>query len=118
MADVFTYRGEPVPVLDLCELTLGRSAHGRLSTRILLVNYPVGLGENRLLGIIAEKATETVRMETEAFHDAGVKNDGAPYLGPVANHSKGMLQWVMIEQLLPLEMQDRLFKQAAEVGAV
>ncbi|GAB5562367.1 MAG: chemotaxis protein CheW [Synoicihabitans sp.] len=114
VAGVFSYQRQPVPVLDLSALTLDRPAHPRLSTRLLLVHYPTSLTETRLLGLIAEKATETVRLPTEAFHEAGIKNDGAPYLGPVAEHPRGLLQWIRVEQLLPAPMREKLFNQAAE----
>src|SRR6266850_6687078 len=38
VAGIFVFRGRPVPALDLCELTFGRPAHERLSTRIIVVN--------------------------------------------------------------------------------
>ena len=66
VAGVFNYRGQPVPAIDLCELTLGHKAAERLSTRIILVNYPDASGQNHLLGLIAEYATELLRKETIA----------------------------------------------------
>ena len=38
VAGLCNYRGRPVPVIDLSELTLGRPAQSRLSTRIVLVH--------------------------------------------------------------------------------
>ena len=114
---VFTYRGAPVPVLDLSALTLGRPAHARLSTRLLLVHYPDATGTKRLLGLIAEKATETLRREPGDFVASGVKSDGAPYLGPVANDARGIIQWVEVEKLLPASVREVLFKQVMEKTA-
>ena len=117
VAGVFTYRGAPVPVLDLSQLTLGRPARSRLSTRVLLVNYPDAKGATRLLGLIAEKATETLRREPGDFVASGVKSDGAPYLGPVANDARGIIQWVEVEKLLPASVREVLFKQVMEKTA-
>src|SRR6266508_2936730 len=64
---IFNYRGAPVPVIDLSELTLGRPARRRLSTRILVVHYDSGRSEKRLLGLVAEKAMQTVRRDTNEF---------------------------------------------------
>src|SRR5688572_13503466 len=38
LAGIFNYRGQPVPALDLCELTFGRPVQERLSTRIIIIN--------------------------------------------------------------------------------
>ena len=67
MAGLFNYRGAPVPVIDLSQLTLGRPAARRLSTRIVLVHYPDESGGTHLLGLIAERATQTVRHEPSDF---------------------------------------------------
>ena len=117
VAGVFTYRGAPVPVLDLSLLALGRPAHSRLSTRLLLVHYPDATGTKRLLGLIAEKATETLRREPGDFVASGVKSDGAPYLGPVVNDARGLIQWIEVDKLLPESVRDVLFKQTVEEGA-
>src|SRR5438552_2197518 len=59
----FNYRGTSIPLIDLNELALGRPALKRLSTRIILVHYPDPKGTSHLLGLIAEKATGTMRRE-------------------------------------------------------
>lgn len=114
VAGAFNYRGKPVPVIDLCELALGRPARLQMSTRIIIVNYPDGNGTLHLLGLIAEKATETVHREPADFTDSGVTNDGAPYLGPVATDPKGLVQWIEVGKLLPAAVRDVLFKQPLE----
>ena len=60
VAGVFDFRGAPVPVIDLSQLALGRPAQRRLSTRLIVVHHRDEGGEQRLLGLIAEMATETV----------------------------------------------------------
>jgi chemotaxis-related protein WspB len=50
IAGAFDYRGTAVPVIDLSELTLGRTAaRAQLSTRIILVHYPDRRGGTHLL---------------------------------------------------------------------
>ena len=117
VAGVFTYRGAPVPVLDLSQLALGRAARSRLSTRVLLVNYPDASGAKRLLGLIAENATETLRREPADFVASGVKADGAPYLGPVATDPRGLIQWIAVDKLLPETVREALFQQVTEATA-
>jgi chemotaxis-related protein WspB len=109
VAGVFNYRGQPVPAIDLSELTLGRPAREWLSTRIIIVRHPNPGGPEHLLGLVAERATEMLRQDATAFVDAGVRVEGAPYLGPVLMDSKGVVQWIHEERLLPASVRDLLF---------
>ena len=117
LAGVLVYRGAPVPVVDLSQLLEGRPAARRLSTRVVVVHYAIGSdggkGETRLLALIAEKATETIRRDALEFVDSGVFNDRAPYLGSVAPDMRGMVQRVDIGRLLTARHQT-LFGQLEE----
>jgi chemotaxis-related protein WspB len=114
VAGVLNYRGTPVPVIDLSQLTLGRPAERRLSTRIILAYYLPKDGEKRLLGLIAEKATETMRREAADFIPSGITNDRAAYLGPVATDARGLVQWIDVAKLVPDSVRDVLFKPILE----
>ena len=111
IAGLFTYRGAMVPVIDLSQLTLGRPAARRLSTRIVLVHYPDQNGQTHLLGLIAEKATQAARHEQSDFVASGVTNPGASYLGPVATDPRGSLQSIDLRRLLPPSLRDMLFQE-------
>jgi chemotaxis-related protein WspB len=111
MKGLFNYRGTPVPVVDLNELTMGRPSARRLSTRLVLVHYPDPAGGTRLLGLIAEKATQTARHEASAFTASPITNAGASYLGPVVTDAQGLLQWIDVRTLLPPSFRDLLFKE-------
>jgi chemotaxis-related protein WspB len=80
-----------------------------LNTRIVLVHYPDGRGKTHLLGLIAEKVTETVRRDPAEFVASGVTTDRAPYLGPVATDAHGLMKWIDVEWLLPASVRDVLF---------
>ena len=112
VAGIFNYRGRPVPVVDLSEITQGRSAAERLSTRIVIVSHRDATGLIRLLGIMAEYATQLVRFEPGDFIDAGVKIAAAPYLGPVLMHSEGPIQWLREQHLLSEPVKNLLFSEA------
>lgn len=116
VAGVFKYRGVPLPVIDLSVLVLGRPAQRRLSTRIIVVHYDNDKGDKRLLGLIAEKAMETVRREPNEFLSTGVSSERTAYLGPVASDSQGLLQWVEIRKLLPPAVRDVLFQEVVETN--
>ena len=95
----------------MSQLALGRASHQLRSTRILVAHYPIPDKEAVLLGIVAEHALETVVRDPEDFVPSGVRNDGAPYLGPVATDARGLVQWVDVTKLLPETVRDVLFKQ-------
>ena len=111
IAGVFDFRGQPVPVIDLSELVLGRRAEQCLSTRLIIVGYPDSTGERRSLGLIAEKATTTVARDPRDFVDAGIAHGQGLSLGPVASEAEGFLQWVDVRQLLPMSVRSVLFVQ-------
>jgi chemotaxis-related protein WspB len=96
VAGTITYRGTPVPVLDLAELVLGRPAPSRLGTRILVVRA----GNASLFGLIAPNATETLRFREADFAPSGVPNAAAPFLGPVATGPRGLVQRIELAPLL------------------
>jgi chemotaxis-related protein WspB len=95
VAGVFNYRGAPVPLIDLSALAIGRPAQRWLSTRIVLVRD----GE-QLLGLLAERVTETVRREPSDFVASPVEAAAAPYLGAVATDEHGLIQRIELEKLL------------------
>lgn len=109
VAGLFSYRGKPVPVIDLSELTLGRTARRQRSTRLILVRY----GEH-LLGLIAEQATATLQRGASDFTDSGIANDATAYLGPVAQDGGQLIQWIEVHKLLPASVSSVLFRQAEE----
>ena len=122
IAGILDYYGAPVPVVDLSAMALDIPAKESMSTRLLVVRY----GEN-LLGILAESATETIRLNARDFVEPGVSaSPGAPYLGPVvhlnshgeatrSNHDRAgsrIVQRVEVEKLLSPEVRERLWQPA------
>lgn len=93
VAGIFDFHGELVPVVDLSQLMLGRPAAARVSTRIVLVR---GQGEtgDRTFGLIAERATGTLRRRCEEFVDAGLRRDRVPLLGRVTTDAEGVIYWL------------------------
>jgi len=114
VAGMFVYRGQPVPAVDLCELMFGRPARERLSTRIIVVNYGDAGGRSQLLGLIAERATATMRRDTKEFKDVGVNLTTTPYLGPVLMDEKGVIQVLHAQKLLADNVRELLFAPPSE----
>ncbi|MFM0741571.1 chemotaxis protein CheW [Paraburkholderia xenovorans] len=111
VAGVLDHEGAPLPVIDLPALALGRPAAQLMSTRVVLVRYPIA-GSVRLLALLLEDATRTIRLDAEAFHDPGIEMPHTRYLGPVASDAGGLVQWIRVEHLLPDEVKALLFPEA------
>ena len=104
------FRGQLVPIIDLCQLTEGRPYNKVLSTRILLVKYKGNDLQEHPLGLIAEKVTETITIQAEKFTANGIKLKATPYLGQVTSNNGRMLQYIEINELLPAEVQAILYQ--------
>jgi chemotaxis-related protein WspB len=113
VAGMFIYHGRPVPALDLCELTLGRPAIEQLSTRILIVNYSPTPGHEQLLGLIAERATETIRRDLKDFINSGGAG-GAAFLGPMLTDEHGVIQLISPEKIMQERAPALLFAPPTE----
>ncbi|MFM0732811.1 chemotaxis protein CheW [Paraburkholderia sediminicola] len=111
VAGVLDHEGAPLPVIDLPALALGRPAAQLMSTRVVLVRYPHA-GTVRLLALLLEGATRTIRLSADAFQDAGIDTPHARYLGPVASEAGGLVQWIRVEHLLPDDVKALLFPEA------
>lgn len=116
IAGLLDYRGAAVPVVDLSALALDAPAALRVSTRLLLVNYPLPRGGTRLLGLLAERTTETMKRDPNDFHPVEVANRAAPYLGPVIHDDRGLIQRVEIHALLDDAVRSALFPETSEVA--
>jgi chemotaxis-related protein WspB len=115
VAGICNYHGTLAPVIDLGEVLTGRPSAGRLSTRLLLVNYPTA-ERMELLGLMAERATETVQLDRARFESTGLATPEMPCLGPVAQDARGMIQWIEVKKILPEELLARLFPALEEAA--
>lgn len=111
IAGVVDYGGMPVPVIDLSQLLVNRSASRRLNTRLVIVHYRSGERQH-LLGLIAERATEMMRRDPADFQDSGIDAASPPRLGPVALDAGGPIHRLDVCALLPQPLADSLFRQA------
>jgi chemotaxis-related protein WspB len=115
VAGIFNYRGRPVPALDLSEITMGRPAQERLSTRIVILNYPSPNGGSHLVGLIAEHATGMLRKDLSEFKPSGIQLASAPFLGPVLMDSQGVIQLIREEYLVPDAVRQMLLPETAAI---
>jgi chemotaxis-related protein WspB len=103
VAGMIVYRGQAIPAVDLCELTIGHPARERLSTRIIIVEAggrEEGAGSSssgrpapssRLQGEAVQPNPEKLKSSSEHFSVSGHKT--APCLvGLIAERATGMLR--------------------------
>ena len=85
-----------------------------MSTRIILVRGSEETGQPRLLGLIAEKATETIRCDATDFVHSGIARNDTAYLGGITTGPRGgLVQRVELSKLLPASVADLLLKRSA-----
>ncbi|WP_339410331.1 chemotaxis protein CheW [Pseudomonas sp. EA_35y_Pfl2_R5] len=111
VAGGFAYRGALVPVIDLLVRACGRPSAQLTSTRLVLVHYPPA---GRVLGLILEKASDTVRLHTRDFRGSGLASDEAPYLGAVQGCTQGLVQRIDVAGLLPADVRALLFPEVGD----
>ena len=110
VAGLLNYRGESVPVLDLCMLLHNRKCAAVFGSRIVLVNYPDARGAVRVLGLLAEQVTDTLQCEAGEFRPSTLVHTSAPYLREVTTHRDHLVQRVEVSALLATEVQALLFQ--------
>jgi chemotaxis-related protein WspB len=109
VAGLFDFRGEMVPVIDLRHLVQGEPCKRHMTSRIMLVDYPLPGGTQRLLGLLAEQVTETIKADPDDFTRTGVHVEDTPYLGDIARDEQGMIHLLRPGQLLPEAVCMQLF---------
>ena len=116
VAGVFSYQGQVVPVLDLNQLLRGAASSALLSTRIVLVNQGAANEPTRLLGLLAEQATET--LESHQVEEIAERVDfcQSPYLSEMLVSQQDIIQQLQIYSLLSQQAYDELIAQAATVS--
>lgn len=112
VAGRFEYRGRIVPVIDLGQLILKRALKPGLSSRYLLIRYQKHDGSKALLGLWAERVTETLEVPDTLLAEGGVTPPDAKYLGRIFTTPEGaIIQCVTPSDLLPAEVRDMLFQE-------
>ena len=109
---MMSFRGSALPVVDLSMIAFGTPTPARMMTRIVVVRYePAANGDEAgLLGLIVPEVMQTSHFDADQFEAVGIRNDRAPYLGPVLTTSEGVLQQVLIPALLTEELRNALFQ--------
>jgi chemotaxis-related protein WspB len=122
VAGLLGYRGEIVPVLDLCLLLGVAASQDCLSTRIILVDDASGdhnrqsrcdnivhdeIGESslkqkpgpNLLGLVAEHVNDLAYVLPEQIIPTPLILPEVPYLGAIVQTNQGIVQLIVVEQI-------------------
>ena len=113
IAGLLDYRGTSIPVVDLCALLTGKPHHKVLTTRIILIKYQHNGSAPKLLGLIAERVTETVQINSDAIQSSGIRLQHAPYLSDVSKHQDNVIQLIEANALLTDEVHHMLYQEPA-----
>jgi len=111
IAGVFNYRGSVTPVVDLTALMTGTPSRRLLSTRIILISYHDSKSAVHILGLVAEKVTDTVKYTERDFQSPGITTEEGAYLDTVAADRDGMIQLIEPQKILPEALQHVLFAE-------
>ena len=116
VAGLLNYRGDAVPVIDVCFLMSDKPCERKLSSRIALVNHEDDEGRSICIGLLLEHLTETVRYDEKDFSDSGVTLEESSYLGKVVMDDHRMVQLVNIVGIIPDAAHDILFRASYPVA--
>jgi len=100
---LLNYRGNSVPVIDLCLFLKDQKSKQYYNSRIIIVNYVSQYGKG-LLGLVAENVTNVMRQDASELKPSGVKLDASPYLGKLVLGENGMIQTIELKKLLTQEL--------------
>ena len=119
LAGMFTYRGRVVPVIDLGLLIDGTPCRDRLSTRIILVRYPLGPDEEATLGLLAEQVSGVRHAEDGRVAFPATRLTEAPYLGAIVRGESsdeddeedegGLIRLIEVTRVLSESLREALF---------
>lgn len=97
VAGILHYHGASLLVMDFGMLVSLQPTPTRLSTRVVLLDGLDESGSPRPLGLIAGRATEMLSLAPSAFQVAGESMNTAPFLGPIAWDSRGVVRRVEVD---------------------
>ncbi len=97
LAGLLQYHGSSVWVFDLALLTAGGPSPALMSTRIALLDLGQAGRVHRLVGLVAERATQMVRIPPDRFGSDEAGLSEIPYLGPIAITPQGPIRRVEVD---------------------
>lgn len=113
---IFTYRGGLVPLVDLgLRLAVGRLQE-RLSTRVIVIEFPVASLGPRQLGLVAENVISIVSAADAEASLPALEFRDAPFLGRILRLGGQTVQLLEVEAILPVDVAAGLFPPSQPVS--
>ncbi len=110
IAGVISFHGNVIPVIDLCCFHKKVHCKSRLSTRIIIVNYIRDDFKNVHIGLIAERVTETVRVDDRYLEERDFQIDMELIKGK-QGEGNAMVQWYDLDHLLSEDLLDEIVQE-------
>ena len=109
LAGMLEYRGQTIPVVDLCRLLGGAPCRARLTSRITVCDLDTkgqlaaqGPSAGRRIGVLAEGVTRLVEVDPAAAGAVdGPTTADVPALGRLVPFEDGLVQLVRVKDLIP-----------------
>ena len=105
---MINYHGTPVPVFDFSAIEGGEDSKVLYSTRIILVNYPLD-DDKKLVGVIAEKATDVIRCNESDIRSAGILLEKDSLAGTGDSAQEELVQLFDIKRMIPEDVLRELY---------
>ena len=111
---LMNYGGKPIPIIDFSSLISDIPSSHALYTRIVIMKNPSEISNHQLIGIIAEKVTQTAYYQPDEFKDSGVNNARFPFFGGIIQNERGMIRLINTGKLY--QSLDTLFSYGKATG--
>jgi len=118
---VVGYRGRLIPVIDLAKRLTDEFSARRLSTRLLIVEFPKREPiasphppSTARLGIVAENMVSTLRSEDVDTLLPAMGLENSPYLGRILRLNGQTVHMLVVENLLPANLASGMFAATLE----
>jgi chemotaxis-related protein WspB len=98
---VINYRSIMVPIIDLSILISGKPSSRHLSSRIIILNYTDGNLNEKKIGLLAEKVTETISVGENDVLPTAFDISDTKFIKDFITKSGMTIQQVRLNKLLP-----------------
>ncbi|MCL7489239.1 MAG: chemotaxis protein CheW [Desulfobulbaceae bacterium] len=105
---MINYHGVPVPVFDFSAIEGDEASRQFYSTRIILVRYPLD-EEEKLVGLIAERATDVIRCAEADVRSSGILLEKNPLFETDDSGQEEIVQLFDIRRMIPEDVVRELF---------
>ncbi|MEC7840413.1 MAG: chemotaxis protein CheW [Chlamydiota bacterium] len=96
------FRGEVLPLIDLSLLLQKRFSKDRMNTRIIILERACETGQCAKMGVIAERVTDTVSIDSEQFQENLIYENVNKYITKFINDDAGIMRVIDADALFEL----------------